>query len=74
MSAVSKQNMKKKRDGNAAMNFEKQLKYRNKLKENRKPSDAEKARKKEKDRLRYILKKEAKSTLSKNRKIASKLR
>ena len=59
---------KKKRDGNSMMNFERQQKYRDK---NKKASEAEqindmKRKKKDKDRLRYLLKKEGKSTLSKS--------
>ena len=57
---------KKKRDGNGMMNFERQKKYRDKGKE---VADLEKMndmkrRKKDRDRLRYLLKKEEKSSLS----------
>ena len=66
MSSTEATGKKKKRDGNRMMDFERQQRYRDKLKEASKEEKLkeDKKKKKSKDRLRYLLKKEEKSILS----------
>ena len=66
---------KKRRDGSGMMDFERQQKYRDKPKVAAQAvKDAEKnGKKKEKDRLRYLLKKGAKQSLSKAEEMEKKI-
>ena len=66
---------KKRRDGSGMMDFERQQKYRDKPKVAAQAvKDAEKnEKKKEKDRLRYLLKKGAKQSLSKAEEMEKKI-